>query len=167
MNEEGSRGSVVPRAKAICWDNGATQPVSGELPTLFRNPTMPAMAGQRCWQNLCIYKSIVTHLAHLLLLRSVCLPPININGVRAGSRPWKNTPESLCKGGKEGKMHKPHRRSVLQRLRCRNCCSSTVQKVCHMDGRCAKVDRTNKKSIVRSMSLDRRGAVEEHTGRRR
>lgn len=33
-----------------------------------------------------------------------------------------------------------------------------------MDERCAKVDKTNKKSMVRNMSLDRRGAVEEHTG---
>lgn len=55
--------SYVPRAKAICWDDGATQPVSGAWPTLFWNPTIPAMAGQRCWQNLCIYKIIVTHLS--------------------------------------------------------------------------------------------------------
>lgn len=32
-----------------------------------------------------------------------------------------------------------------------------------MDERCVKVDRTNKKSMVRNVSLNRRGAVEEHT----
>ena len=53
LNEEGV-GDVVPRANAICWDDGETQPTSAALPTLFRNPTMPAIAGQRCWQNLCI-----------------------------------------------------------------------------------------------------------------
>jgi len=44
---------IIPRAKAICSDDGETQRVSAPLPTLFRNPTMPAIAGQRCWQNLC------------------------------------------------------------------------------------------------------------------
>jgi hypothetical protein len=143
LNEEGSKGNVAPRAKAICWDDGATQPVSGALPTLFWNPTMPAMAGQRCWQNLRIYQSIVTHLAHLFM-RSVCLPPGNIDVVPARSRSWKTPQRVYVRGGEEGKMHKPYRRSVLQRLRCRNCCSSKVQKVCRMDEHCATVDRTNK-----------------------
>ena len=49
---QGRKAYIIPRAKAICWDNGETQPISGALPTLFRNPTMPAIAGQRCWQNL-------------------------------------------------------------------------------------------------------------------
>ena len=42
----------VPREKAIRWGEGETQPVSGALPTRFRNPTIPAMACQRCWQNM-------------------------------------------------------------------------------------------------------------------
>ncbi len=43
---------LVPREKAICWNDGETQPVIGALPTSIRKPTMPAIAGQRCWQNL-------------------------------------------------------------------------------------------------------------------
>jgi hypothetical protein len=39
---------IIPRAKAICWDDGEVQRVSWALHTLFRNPTMPAIAGQRC-----------------------------------------------------------------------------------------------------------------------
>ena len=54
----------APRLNAILWDDGETQPVSWALPTLFRNPTMPAIAGQRCWQNLCV---IVTTLAAVAL----------------------------------------------------------------------------------------------------
>jgi hypothetical protein len=42
----------VPRAKAIRWDDGETHRVSGALPTWFRNPTMPTIACQRCWQSL-------------------------------------------------------------------------------------------------------------------
>jgi hypothetical protein len=166
LNEEGSRGNVVPRAKAICWDDGATQPVSGASPTLFRNPTMPAMAGQRCWQNLCIYKSMITHMAHLLLLRSVCLPPVNIVGVRAGSRSWKNTLVSLCKGGRE---------KCIGRTAVRSSSVCVVEiAVARQYRRCAvwmsaarKWTGQIKKYIVRNMSLNRRGAVEEHTGRRR
>jgi hypothetical protein len=135
LNKEGNTGNVVPRAKAICWDDGATHSVSGASPTLFRNPTMPAMAGQRCWQNLCIHTSIVTHLAHLLLPQSLCLPPVNVDGVRAGSRSWKNPPQCLYEGGKRGKSLSRYHCSVLQRLRCRNCCSSTVQKACRTDER--------------------------------
>ena len=50
--QRGEAVRYVPRAKAICWDDGETHPVSGALPTWLRNPTMPVIAGQRCWQSL-------------------------------------------------------------------------------------------------------------------
>lgn len=48
---------TLPRANAICELLGETHALSGfasadGLLTVLWNPTMPAIAGQRCWQNL-------------------------------------------------------------------------------------------------------------------
>ena len=39
-----------PRPNAILCEAGATQLVIGAVPTVFRNPTIPAISCQRCWQ---------------------------------------------------------------------------------------------------------------------
>ena len=43
--------SHAPRPNAIRCSSGDIQPVIPALPTAFRNPTMPAIAFQRCWQS--------------------------------------------------------------------------------------------------------------------
>jgi hypothetical protein len=91
----------VPRAKAIRWDNGATQRVIGLIFvfTLFRNPTMPAIAVQRCWHNLC-----VVGLGHVTICGNdtvLCLPPVYLGSVRTVSRAWrKGTRRVWVRGGR-------------------------------------------------------------------
>ncbi len=76
----------VPRAKAICWDDGETHPVSGALPTWFRNPTMPAIAGQRCWQNL--QRTVVQVVRRYYDDCDLRLPPVYTELAIAAPRTW-------------------------------------------------------------------------------
>lgn len=52
-------GSHAPRPKAICCDVDEYQFVNAAEPTWLRKPTIPAIAGQRCWQSLYLISILI------------------------------------------------------------------------------------------------------------
>ena len=84
---EGKGVRYLPRAKAILWDDGETHRVSGALPTWLRNPTMPAIACQRCWQSL--QRTVTQVIKRNYDNYDLRLPPVYAELAIAAPRTWR------------------------------------------------------------------------------